>query len=52
MGLNFKSNKEREEYHKKNPYAASHPYAKGKKLKPEGAPNPYAKTKALKKKQK
>ena len=36
MAWNFKSNKEREEYHKENPHAASHPYAKGKKLKPKG----------------
>ena len=35
------------EYHDKNPYAASHPYAKGPKLKPRGAPHPYAKHKAL-----
>lgn len=37
------SNKKLQDYHDKNPYAASHPYSKGKKLKPEGAPHPYAK---------
>jgi len=41
-----------DEYHKENPHAASHPYAKGKKLKPEGAPHPYAKKIALDKKKK
>lgn len=34
----FKNKYEAEKYHKENPYAASHPYAGGVKLKPEGAP--------------
>lgn len=38
------------DYGDKHPYAASHPFSKGKKLKPKGAPAPYAKSKALAKK--
>lgn len=34
--------KKLQEQHEKSPFAGSHPYAKGKKLKPEGAPAPYS----------
>lgn len=49
------TNKKLQRYHNEHPYAASHPYSKGPKLKPEGAPSAYpphksgAKHKALEK---